>query len=111
MRSRILSIALVACLTSAALRAELSGDDYLGGGTIQDATERAQVQALIHAERQREAGSETRDLPIRDAETAGLGLDESERANDTGQTQNPTHQPGASESRAKPPPLGLCDGS
>lgn len=33
----------------------MSGDDYLGGGAIQDATERARVQALIDAERQREA--------------------------------------------------------
>jgi mono/diheme cytochrome c family protein len=55
MRSRKLPIVLVVCLTSTALRAELSGDDYLGDGAIQDATERAQVQALINAERQREA--------------------------------------------------------
>ncbi|CRI67725.1 putative Monoheme cytochrome c [Thiocapsa sp. KS1] len=55
MPSRILPIALAACLTSTALRAELSGDDYLGGGAMQDATERARVQAVIDAERQREA--------------------------------------------------------
>lgn len=55
MRSRILPIALTACLTSTALRAELSSDDYLGGGAIQEATERARVQALIDAERQRES--------------------------------------------------------
>ncbi len=58
-----------------------------------------------------EAGSETRAQPIRDAETAGFGLDDSERANDTGQARDSTHQPGPSESRAKPSPLGLCDGS
>ena len=55
MRSRTLPIALAACLTSTVLHAELSGDDYLGGGAIQDATERARVQAVIDAERQREA--------------------------------------------------------
>ncbi|WP_373507782.1 hypothetical protein [Thiocapsa sp.] len=55
MRSRILPIALAACLTSTALRAELSGGDYLGGGAIQDATERARLQAVIDSERQREA--------------------------------------------------------
>ncbi len=55
MWSRMLPIVLVACLTSTGLRAELSGADYLGGGAIPDATERARVQALIAAERQREA--------------------------------------------------------
>jgi hypothetical protein len=51
----MLPIALVACLTSTALDAELSGDDYRGGGATPDAAERARVQALIDAERQREA--------------------------------------------------------
>lgn len=51
----MLPIVLVACLSSTALRAELSGEDYLGGGAIPDATERARVQASIDLERQREA--------------------------------------------------------
>jgi hypothetical protein len=41
MRSRHLPIVLLACLTCAAPRAELSGDEYLGGGAIQDATDRS----------------------------------------------------------------------
>ncbi len=55
MRLRHLPIVLLACLISTSSRAELSGDDYLGGGVIRDATERARVQASIDAERQREA--------------------------------------------------------
>jgi hypothetical protein len=58
-----------------------------------------------------DVGDRTEDQQARTAETAGFGLEESEPANDTGQVQAPTHQPGPSESRAKPPPLGLCDGS
>jgi hypothetical protein len=179
MRLRHLSIVLLACLISTSSRAELSGDDYLGGGAIQDPTERARVQALIDAERQRDIerasalereraqedtkpasrmrssstsregvpqamfplkrtsaalilmwsliptlaadesarpGSvdpeiETRVQPTRGPEAAGHGLKDPERANDTGQAQDSTNQPGSIESRAEPPPLGLCDGS
>lgn len=50
----MLQIALATCLTSPAAHAELSGDEYLSGGAIQNAAER-RVQALIDAERQREA--------------------------------------------------------
>ncbi|NCC29517.1 MAG: hypothetical protein EOM22_15610 [Gammaproteobacteria bacterium] len=78
---RMLPILLVACLSSTWLRAELSGEDYLGGGAIPDPTERARVQALIDAERQREteraealarerAEEETRRRMQRDAEAA-----------------------------------------
>ncbi len=78
----MLPIALATCVTSTTLDAELSGDEYLGGGAIQDAAERARVQSLIDAERQREAErarvlereraeEETRRRLQHDAEAAG----------------------------------------
>jgi hypothetical protein len=60
------AIALVAGMTSTTLDAELSGDEYLGGGAIGDAAQRARVQALIDAERQREA-ERARDLERKQA--------------------------------------------
>jgi hypothetical protein len=81
MRSRHLPIALVACVTSTTLHAELSGDAYLGDGTNRDAAERARVQAEIDTERQGEieraraeahehAEEETRRRMQREAEAA-----------------------------------------
>jgi hypothetical protein len=52
---KLLLITVVLSLVSPASHAELSGDDYLGGGAIQSEAERQRVRALIHAARQREA--------------------------------------------------------
>jgi hypothetical protein len=52
---KLLVITAFLSLVSLASHAELSGDDYLGGGAIRTEAERERVRALIDAARQREA--------------------------------------------------------
>jgi hypothetical protein len=53
MRWKLLA-AVVLSLVTAALHAELSSEDYLGGAAIQDEAERERLRELIDAARQRE---------------------------------------------------------